>query len=132
MANPSPTSKFKPGNNANPLGGAATDPKIKALKKLSSKQFAEVLEDFMSKTAQELEIIANDDYAPIHRSASAAAFLKARRSGSFENLEFILSRFYGKVPDRLADADGGSIVKGLTDIFANAEKRRNEKPSSAE
>lgn len=104
MANPNPKpppkhSQFKKGNKANPLGGNAHNPALKALKKLTVDTYREVIELVLQGKVDDLKAMAQNPDTPAVQVGIAVSFLKAIKNGDYNVIERIAERIVGKIPD---------------------------------
>ena len=91
--------KFRKGNNANPLGGAAHNPEKKKIKKLTEDQLVEVMNLILTSDHKSLnDIIAENP--TVLKTWIASAVHKGIKRGELGPLLAILERVVGKVKDQ--------------------------------
>lgn len=100
--NPKPPpkhSQFKKGNKANPLGGNAHNPALKALRKLTVESYREIIELVLTGNLAAIKKIAEDPNSTGLQVGISVAFLKAIKNGDYNVIERIAERIVGKIPD---------------------------------
>lgn len=88
--------RFKPNNNANPLGSAAHDPFKRELKKLTMLELSEIVQLIMRSTLKELARKIKDEELPALHAVYVRAVLDAAEDGNVEKVNLILERVFGK------------------------------------
>lgn len=87
---------FLPGNCANPLGGRAHSPELRAARKLTNAQLYDVAEMVVSGNLKALETIVRDPESSVLKVWIAKAAAKGIKDGNLGPLEIILNRVLGK------------------------------------
>jgi hypothetical protein len=95
--NPSPKTRFKKGQVANPKGQKGG--MRSRLKKLTVETYREVIQMVVNGDVEALQMIIKDPTQPAIKVAVATSFATAIKKGDFQTIELILSRLIGKVPD---------------------------------
>lgn len=110
--NPSPATRFKPGQSGNPHGTKPGVVAKKALKEWTQQTVAEAYKKLMTMEAPDLRKVADSLTTPIIEVIIARALLRDRLEGSTDNTQVILDRAIGKVPikQELAGVDGTPLV----------------------
>jgi hypothetical protein len=106
MANPNPKlppidKRFKKGNKANPLGGNAHNPAVRAMKTLTLEVLREVIEVALTGTLADLKALAENPSTPAVQVGVATAIMKSIKSGDPTVLERFCERLVGKIPDKI-------------------------------
>lgn len=134
MANPNPSKKgqFKPGQSGNPQGGKLHNPELRAIKRLTSAEVAEIGSLIVKKNIAGLQAVAKDPESSALKVWMAAIAIKGIKSGDASKLDVLLNRITGKVKERieLSGEDGGpirSVVGNMTKEERLAEIRRLRK-----
>lgn len=104
--NPSPKTRFKPGNNANPIGGAAHSPELRAFKRLTHLEFAEIGQLIIEKDLMKLEEFVRAAKLPNSGISAlqvwvASIAIKGIKEGDCTRLDSIMNRVIGKVSERV-------------------------------
>ncbi len=105
--NPSPETRFQPGNTAS-KGGTRDTLSMTRLKKFTRSTLAEKLVDMFNMNIYELTKIYRDDAKPAIEQAIAKAIMNAKEAGDFSALDRIFERCIGKVPQKL-EGDFGAF-----------------------
>lgn len=142
MANPKGTpqnlKKFQPGQSGNPLGGRLHNPELRAIKRLTAHEVAEIGSLIVSKNLSKLRAIvkdARDNPDSKHsglKSWIAMVAIKGISKGDAHALDVLLNRLIGKVSDKVqvTGEDGGpirSLVGAMTREDRLAELKRLRK-----
>lgn len=93
--------KFKPGNNANPLGAGAHDPVKKMLKRLTSEELKDIASLLLSGNVKELAHVRRSSSSSGIRAMVAGLALRAIRQGDANAFETLLARLMGKVENKV-------------------------------
>lgn len=119
MANPNPpkTFQFKKGQSGNPLGGKLHNPELRAIKRLSRAEVAEIGTLIVSKNVTKLQAIVKDSLKNPDSKHSALKAWMARiairgmAKGDAHAMDVLLNRLIGKVKDEieLTGKEGGPI-----------------------
>lgn len=131
-------SRFKPGQSGNPLGGKLHNPELRAIKRLTAHEVAEIGTLIISKNLTKLRAIvkdAKDNPDSKHsglKSWIAMVAIKGISKGDAHALDVLLNRLVGKVKERieLTGEDGGPVrqlVGSMTPEERKAELRRLRK-----
>lgn len=113
--------KFKKGQSGNPKGKIA-NPAIRALRKLTIKEFRECIEAALSGNIDELRNLAEDTKGTALQMGIARAFLKAIKSGDYTIIEKIAERIIGKIPDEVKIHNTSEVtVSGKVDVAAEVK-----------
>lgn len=131
MANEENLKPFKPGESGNPNGRPPEA--CKALKKYTKKAISETFVELLEATIPELrEIKANKQEKSI-RAAIASVILKCWRKGESRDIDAILDRIIGKVPQKaeIAGSDGepfGPTPAPIIQFVPLLTEQNEEKP----
>lgn len=100
--------RFKKGQSGNPLGGKLHNPAIRAIKRLTNDEIADIGSMLLAGDVKTLEKIARSKKETPLRAMIAAVSVKAINSKDSYALDTILNRVAGKVPSsvNLANPDG--------------------------
>jgi hypothetical protein len=115
---------FKPGQVANPNGRPIVPEEIKELRKLNRSEIEQLISDFMRKPLHELQAMSKNPATTALDRMIASVVEQAVFRGDHKRLNFLLDRLIGKVPDRLADADGQPIVQTFVDLIRIAAESK--------
>lgn len=91
---------FPPGNNANPIGAAAHDPVLRAVRRMSRAEVAEMGTALLDMTRADFEKLAKDKDAPMLKVMLAGQALNASK-GNSSSFDKLLDRVIGKTKDRI-------------------------------
>lgn len=140
MAKKPPDKKywFKPGQSGNPLGAKLHDPVMRAIKRLTRAEVAEIGALIVSKNISKLKEIVEDAKGNDDSKHSALKVwiatiaIKGISKGDAHALDVLLNRLVGKVKDEieLTGKEGGpirSLVGSMTKEERLAELRRLRK-----
>ncbi len=89
---------IKPGEVRNPLGGAAHDPTLKAIKRLTKKGWEEILHAVTTGTANDLKLLAEGESLSALQRGVALSMYKAVTVGDWALLKDIVETLVGKAP----------------------------------
>jgi len=98
-SNPSPSTRFGCGNNANPKGAGARNGELRALQKLNGIDFIQVANSLLKCTADEVRRISKDPNAPALQASIAAVILRIIDKGDMGAFDMFLNRIIGKPRD---------------------------------
>ena len=121
--------RFKTGNKANPKGAGAHNPALKALRRMTQADLADIGQLILESNLSELERIKDDPATSALRVMMCAIALKAARNGDSWAMEAILNRIIGKVQDKvqITGVDDGPIqTVSLTDVKEIMKKLDDE------
>lgn len=119
--NPSPQTRFKTGQIANPRGAAAHDHIGREIKQLTLRDFREVVQAALTSDLTAIAAIANNPNESMLKVGVARALLRAVKRGDWKVLSAIVDRVIGKTPEsvELRRACRSSAV------ITEARKRKN-------
>lgn len=93
---------FGPGETGNPLGGQMHDPEMRAVKKLTKKEFADMATLVITGTIDELKAVVIDKKSTVLKVIYARIAIKIIERGDANAFEMtFLNRLIGKVRDEL-------------------------------
>jgi hypothetical protein len=92
---------IKKGEVRNPLGGKTQNPALRALRKLTIKEYSEVIELALTSNVAALKDIIKHPETSAIQVGVAMALIKAINAGDWTIIEAIAARIVGKLPDRL-------------------------------
>lgn len=118
--------QFKKGQKANPLGAGAHNKELKALRKLTVKEYREVIELALTSNLAALKALAADPETTALQAGIAVALGKAIQRGDWGVINSIAERLVGKLPDKL-DVTGVAAAPATTVIFNIPDNGRNPK-----
>lgn len=127
--------QFKKGQSGNPLGGKLANPELRAIKRLTSIEVAEIGKLVISKNSAKLKAMIEDSANNPESKHSALKIwiatvaYKGIKKGDAHALDILLNRLIGKVKDKIeiTGGDGGPIrqkVEAMTPDERKAELRR--------
>lgn len=115
MGNPKPSNpkKIKPGEIRNPLGAGAHNKDLKAIRRLTYDDLADLGSMILAGDLMTLEFVMDDARATVLHKWFASIALKAIAKGDVAALSVLLDRIVGKTPDRLQllNGDGKALSK---------------------
>jgi hypothetical protein len=126
--------QFKPGQVANPLGGRAHNPELRAIKRLTAAEVAEIGSLVVLGDLQALQEIVKESRDPWLYDAEgkhsvlkvwmATIAIKAIQKGDVHGLDVLLNRLIGRTAEKIqiSDPDGGP-VKHLIGRMTPEEKK---------
>jgi hypothetical protein len=115
---------FKKGQSGNPNGRPPVPHEIRELRKHNRREVEETLSKYLRMTAAELEEVAKSPYTPALDGMVVAVIMMAARNGDQWRFNFLLDRVIGKVPDRVADADGQPLMATFIDLIRLAKEKK--------
>jgi len=115
---------FKPGETGNPNGRPPVPYEIRELRKHNRLEVEETFSKYLRMTAKELEEAAKSPYTSALDGMVIAVIMKAVQNGDQWRLNFLLDRVIGKVPDRVADADGQPLMATFIDLIRLAKEKK--------
>ena len=101
----SEATQFKPGQSGNP-SGREKDP-LKGIKNYTKQHIADTFNELCEKTNDELEEISQSKTEPMLRVIIARVMIKAKAKGEYGEIDKILDRCIGKVPQKIEGELGG-------------------------
>ena len=125
--------QFKPGNNANPLGGKAHNPELKALKKVTHETVKEIIDVALNGTLEDLQEIAKNKKSTALQVGIATSLAKAIQKGDMNTLGAIITRLCGEAPKKIdvttngKDINSPVVTKVLLQIPANGRTKEETK-----
>lgn len=118
--NPKSKENLKPikkGEVKNPIGGNAHDPLKKAMRKMSSEVFKDIVDMAVNSDIEGLKRIANTPGQKAITVGIAIALMKAIKTGDFSTMERILQYIIGKPIERVDHTTGGKPIDGSKPII---------------
>lgn len=112
MANEENLKPFPPGVSGNPNGRPPEA--TRELKKYSKQLIAEVVNRLMAISYVEVKTISEQEDAPMIEQTIAKVLLKCHKHGDFSDLDKILDRVIGKVPQKVENEMFGPGGQPLT------------------
>lgn len=113
---------FAKGNKANPIGGGALSPEVRAIRTITRDTVNEVASLILESNITKLKEIANSTTETALRVWVARAAVKALDKGDYHTLEMILCRVLGKPKEDLsltfgksAESPSGFFIEGVDD-----------------
>lgn len=110
---------FVAGNCANPLGAAAHDPVLRAIRRMTRAEVAEMGTALLDMTRADFEALAKDKSAPMLKVMLAGQALAASK-GSSSSFDKLLDRVVGKTKDRI-EVSGSVGVKTRYDSLTEKQ-----------
>lgn len=145
MANERNLIPYKPGQSGNPEGGRRHNKELRALRKMTKEQVAEIGELILKGNIKKLQAIVDSAGKMGKKNKSvlitwfAAVAIKAIAKGDARSLDIVLSRIIGKVPesiylnkdpdDDMADLPSEELQREAAEIAARLQGRTNEPPA---
>lgn len=120
--------QFKKGHVANPLGGGAHDPEVRAVRNLTRRELAEVGSLVVKGDITALTTIKNDPNSSAMHAIIASVCLRAWADGDMRGFDVLLNRLIGKVKDEVALS--GSIGGGAQVIVTVPQNGREAPPEA--
>lgn len=97
--------QFKKGKSGNPAGKPPVDPIVKATKLLTAIEFRDMMSAIMKMDQADLTALMNDEKKPFIWRIYAKMFVKAYNTGNTVQMDTVLNRVVGKVPDKIQFED---------------------------
>lgn len=111
--NPSPETRFKPGQSGNPEGQKPLPEDIKKARKMNKVEMARILNKYSFLPLEEIKRIASDPATPAIEVAVIKMLGEAIRKGDEKKIGFIFDRLVGPVKTRVSvdgDIDGNPLL----------------------
>ncbi len=96
-----PKTQFKKGQTGNPNGRPTLPPEIRSLKKLTVKEFEELVSSLMHSSESDLDAIDKDPSTPYIRRIVVQILKNTYKTGNMTQFDLILSRVIGKVKEKV-------------------------------
>lgn len=116
--------RFKPGQSGNPSGAAAHNKEIKAIRRMTKEDVAEIGALILGGNLEKLKAIKEDTQASVLKVWFASVAVKAIVKGDPAALNTILNRIIGKVPEELQHSGG---VTGMSPVIVLPSNGRDPK-----
>ena len=105
MANPNPKPvpdhvRWKKGQSGNPSGRPKESITLKELKKYTREHIAEVINRLLELPSAHLQHMSKNPDTPVFEQIVARVLLRCQRVGNFVDIDRMLDRIIGKVPQR--------------------------------
>lgn len=115
---------FKPGQVANPLGAGAGDPVMKAIRRLTHAQLAEVGCLIIEQNPEKLKDIMKDPASTSIKVWFAAICLKGIQKGDAHAMDVLMNRIVGKVKEKvdLTSSDGSMTPTFIFETKTSGKK----------
>lgn len=110
---------FQPGQSGNPAGRPIEEDAAYRLKRYTREYVAEVINKIMELDDAEVELLLNDRETVQFEKVVAKVLLNARKDGDFSQLDKILDRCIGKVPQRI-EGDPDRPLMSFGDLLKRA------------
>lgn len=113
-----------PGESGNPNGRKPIPEDIKAIRKLTHDQIADVMETLLTTTEGGLTDLLNDPETPVLKKWIAKVAQKGLTHGDAARLETLLNRTVGKVPDvlKVPGLSAHALLMGILEKTKDDEK----------
>lgn len=112
---------FKPGNKANPKGGGALSPKIRAIRKITNEHIEEVADVILDGNLDKLKGLLGNPDSSVLKVWLAKAAAEGIRKGDIYPLDLILNRVIGKPKDKVeVTGKDGEPLRQLSDAEIDA------------
>lgn len=98
--NPSPETRFKPGNPGGP-GQPKIDPEVKRIRKFTAQELEELITTLLALTDEERIAVLKDPKASTIKKCIASVLTKAGEQGNMSQLDMVLNRVIGKVKEKI-------------------------------
>jgi hypothetical protein len=114
---------FPKGVSGNPLGGKLHNPELRAIKRLTAVELAEIGSMIVKGNLKELQAVSKDPNVSVIKAMCASVAIKIISKGDSHALDVFLNRLIGKTPDKiqLSGVDGGPM-KTLYDQMTHEER----------
>jgi Family of unknown function (DUF5681) len=122
---------WKKGQSGNPNGQPRVPIKIKEIRKLTLKEYCELVDKFIHASPQELKEMVNDPDATVLELYIANIVKKGIEGGDTNRLSFLLDRLIGPVKQKLDMTSDGSLSSSST-IIVNIPDNGRDKISEDE
>lgn len=106
--------KIKPGEVRNPLGARAHDPAKKALKKLTTELFQDIIQMALDSDRVALRAVINDQSTPALKVGVAKALYNAIKRGDWGTLRSIIEQITGKQVIKVDHTTNGAALPAAT------------------
>lgn len=93
--------QFRPGQSGNPAGRPPSSISEKELRKFTRELVADTINKVMELTDAELDFLLSDPESTQFEKAVARIMLNARKDGEFGQIDKLLDRAIGRVPQKL-------------------------------
>lgn len=116
-ASPPKEFQFKKGQSGNPSGGRAHNPELRAIKKLTAQEVAEVGALLVKGNLEGLKAVASDPNASALQMMIASVAVRTIQKGDMQALDVLLNRLIGKVKDHVevSASQGPQVIVTLPD-----------------
>lgn len=128
--------RFKKGVSGNPLGAKLHNPELRAIKRLTAAEVAEIGALVVSKNLVALKAVIENPNASALKVWMATIAFRGIKSGNAKSLDILLNRLIGRTTEKIqiSGSDGGpirSIVGAMTkeeraEELARIRKARKE------
>lgn len=113
---------FKKGERANPNGRPPVPEEIRELRKMNRLEVEQTFSKYMYMTRAEIKAALKRRDLPNIDVMVIKVMEKAIKNGDQWRFNFLLDRTIGKVPDRVADADGQPLLSTFIDLVRIARE----------
>jgi hypothetical protein len=118
--------RFKPGNNANPLGGNAHNPVKRQLKKITTETLAQVFNEMLAVEPSKIHEVVNNE-PTVLKNYIASCIQKGMAKGDIGPLMTLLERMVGKVKENVQIESKSISVQMTPEQVEEAMRRVNDK-----
>lgn len=98
---------YPPGKSGNPYGCPKRSRAQQSLAQFTKETVASAITELFQMSTEDLTLIMADPTQPAFRSATASVILRCKHDGDFSDIEKILVRCIGHVPQKLEGFLGG-------------------------
>ena len=113
--------RFKKGGVGNPKGGGAHNKAIKALRRMTNDQFADIATIVLEGNVDDLRAIIGDPLATVAKKIIASALIKSMARGDIAQLDVIMNRVAGR-PKNEVEIGLKDDLQKITFEIVNAKK----------
>lgn len=126
--NPSPNTRFKPGETGNPQGRSLESAEVRKIRKLTNDEIAEVGTMLLDNNRAELEAIVKDPSTPVLRLMIASVVATAMKKGDAGAMNILLDRMAGKIKQEVKHSgeikNTGMTAAEVNDTLRDPETRK--------
>lgn len=126
--NPSPATRFKTGNLANPKGAGAHKKALAAVRKMTHEELAETCELILNSNRMELQAVLDDPTTPMLKVNLISAIMADTQKGLTYTVDRLLERIVGKPKERIelsGDPDNPMALQAVQVVISLPDNGRS-------